>query len=102
MPPYIGQVTVSAQAIHAGQRSNIQAGDINEQCCLPAVKAVNSQAFQGGQNARDYLVITRENIQNATSPLQPTLSQTEHPALQPHLHPNNQLTTPSSPPPVSS
>ncbi len=101
-PPYIGQVTVSAHAIHAGQMGNVQAGDINEQCCLSAVKAVNSTAFQGGQNARDYNVVTREDIRSAASPLQTTLSQSERAALEAQLYPNEQLITPSCMPHVSS
>ena len=101
-PPYIGQVTVSAHAIHAGQRSNIQAGDINEQCCLPAVKAVNNGAFQGGQNARDVLVVTRTDINNAVTSLLVPLSQSEDAALQAQLQPNEQLITPSCTPRVSS
>jgi len=101
-PPYIGQVTVSAHATHAGAQGNIQAEDINEQCCLNAVKAVNSEAFQGGQNARDYIVVTREDIRSTASPLQATLSQSERALLEAQLHPNEQLITPSCPPHVSS
>ncbi len=101
-PPYIGQVTVSAHAIHAGQRGNIQAGDINEQCCLPAVKAVNNGAFQGGQNARDYSVVTRTDINTAVTSLLVTLSQSEDAALQAQLHPNEQLITPSCQPHIVS
>src|SRR5260370_4245178 len=101
-PPYIGQVTVSAHAIHAGTQGNIQVGDINEQCCLPAVKAVNNEAFQGGQNAQDYIVVTRTDINTAVTSLLVLLSQSEDAALQAQLNPNEQRITPSCSPHVSS
>jgi hypothetical protein len=101
-PPYIGQVTVSAHAIHAGKRGNIQAEDINEQCCSPAVKAVNSEAFQGGQNARDVVVITRQDINTAVTSLLVLLSQSEDAALQAQLQPHEQLITSSCTPHVVS
>jgi hypothetical protein len=93
-PPYIGQVTILAHAIHAGSQGNIPVGDINQPCCLTAVKAVNITAFTGGHNAREYLVVTREDIQHAAAPLKATLSQSEQAALHAQLHPGEALITP--------
>ena len=93
-PPYIGQVTVSAHAIHSGVQGNIAAGDINQQCCLTAIKAVNTTAFTGGHNAREHIVVTREDIQNAAAPLKATLSESEQAALHAQLSPGEALITP--------
>ncbi len=101
-PPIYGQVTVSAHAVIPGSQGNIAAFDINTACCLTSVLAKNTEAFTGGQNARDYTVVTREDIHSSASPLQATLSQSEHAALLAQLQPNEQLITPSCTPHVSS
>jgi hypothetical protein len=97
-PPYIGQVTISAHAMRVGKAGNTAAGDINQPCCLTAVKAVNTTAFTGGQNARDYLVVTRADIQHAAAPLKATLSQSDQAALHAQLNPGEALITPACQP----
>ncbi len=101
-PPIFGQTTVLAHALIAGAQGNIPAYDMDTACCATSVLAKNTQPFTGGAAARDFLVVTREDIQNAASPLQATLSQSEHAALQAQLQPNEQLITPSCLPHVSS
>ena len=93
-PPYIGQVTISAHAIHPGSQGNIPAGDINQQCWLTAVKAVNTEAFTGGQNARDYLVVTTSDIASAGAALTASLAKSEQAALNAQLNPGEALITP--------
>jgi hypothetical protein len=100
--PSIGQGTVRAHALDTGLQGNIQAYDINQACCVTAVKAVNTTAFTGGQSARDDVVVTREDISNAVTSLLLTLRQSEHAALLAQLPPGSDLITPSCPPHVSS
>ena len=97
-PPYIGQVTISAHAMRVGEAGNIAAGDINQPCCVTAVKAINTTAFTGGQNARDYLVVTSADIQNAASPQQATLLKSEQAALHAQVNPGEALIPPSCTP----
>jgi hypothetical protein len=85
-PPMYGQVTVSAHAVLAGSQGNIPAYDINTACCATSVLAKNTQPFIHGAAARNYTVVTREDIQNAELPLKATLSQSEHAALLAQLH----------------
>jgi len=93
-PPYIGQVTISAHAISPGSQGNIPAGDINQQCCVTAVKAVNTEAFTGGQNARDYLVVTTSDIANAGATITASLAKSEQAALHAQLNPGEALIAP--------
>ncbi len=101
-PPIEGQVTVPAHTLVAGQQGNIQAYDINTACCVTSVVAKNTQAFTGGASARDFLVVTRADINTAVTSLLVTLSQSEVAALQAQLHPGEELITPSCDPTVSS
>ena len=101
-PPIYGQITVSAHAVLAGSRGNIAAYDINQACCGNSVLAKNTQAFTGGASARDYLVVTRTDMNNAVTSLLIPLSQSEDAALQAQLHTGEALITPSCTPSVSS
>jgi len=94
-PPSYGQVTVSAHAVITGASGNIPAYDINTACCLTSVLAKNTEAFTGGQNARDYLVVTKSDIDQAVAPLTANLAKSEQAALQAQLQPNEQLFSPS-------
>lgn len=85
-PPIEGQVTVPAHAVSVGARGNIPILDINQACCVTSVLAKNTTAFTGGGAARDYSVVTREDIHNAVMTLLLTLSQSAHAALQAQLH----------------
>ncbi len=101
-PPTYGQVTVVAHAVLAGQQGNIQAYDINTACCAASVVAKNTISFTGGRSARDFLVVTRADINNAVTSLLVSLSQSEDAALQVQLHTGEELITPSCTPHVSS
>jgi len=101
-PPGLGQTTIRAHATRAGAQGNIPAGDINQPCCLTAVKAVNTTGFSGGQNARDYLVVTKAGIDQAVAPLTASLEKSERAALEAQLNPGEALLTPPCKPIVSS
>ncbi len=94
-PPYIGQVTIVAHAIIAGAQGNIPAGDISQQCCLTAVKAVNTQDFTGGQNAREYRIVTPSDIASAETSLTTILEKSERAALRAQLTIGEGILTPS-------
>lgn len=81
-PPTYGQVTVSAHALAAGPQGNIAARDINMACCATSVLAANGTSFHGGQNERDYLVVTQKDIDEAAASLQTSLEKSEQAALQ--------------------
>jgi baseplate J-like protein len=93
-PPTYGQVTVSAHALEPGPRGNIPVRDINQVCCLPSVLVQTTAAFQGGQNERDYTVVTWEDINQVVANLIPTLKQSEHAAFAAQLRAHEALATP--------
>ena len=101
-PPSYGQVSVPAHAVFAGPQGNIPAYAINTACCATSVVAKNTGAFSGGAAAREYLVVTRTDINNAVTSLLVTLSQSEDAALQVQLHPGEALITPTCTPHVAS
>jgi len=101
-PPIYGQVTMSAHAVLAGSSGNISAYDINQACCATSVVAKNTNAFTGGQSARDVLVVTRIDINNVVTTMLVTLSQSENAALQAQLHEGEELITPNCTPTVLS
>lgn len=80
-PPIYGQVTVSAHALNAGEWGNIAAEDVNTVCCATSVLAKNTEAFTGGADARNYLVVTRADIDAAREAIKATLVKSESAAL---------------------
>ncbi len=90
-PPSLGQTSVSAHAVLPGTRGNIPAYDINTQCCLTAVKAVNNTRFHGGQDERTFQTVTKNDITSVSTLLKTTLSDSVTGALQAQLQPNEQL-----------
>jgi len=93
-PPSYGQVTVSAHAIIPGPQGNIQAFAINTACCATSVLAKNTEAFTGGQNARDYLVVTKADIASAEATITAILGKSERAALEAQLNIGEGLVTP--------
>jgi hypothetical protein len=93
-PPYIGQVTVRAHAQNEGMGGNIQAGDINQVCCVTGVKAVNTIPFTGGAAARDYLVVTTSDLTSAEAAIKPTLLKSERAAFDAQAITGENLTPP--------
>jgi hypothetical protein len=96
IPPTYGRTTVSAHAVVAGSQGNIGVGDINRPCCLPSVIAQNTTAFTGGQDERDYTVVTRQDIDSAATTLKATLTQSMQAALQAQLTQTESLVPPIS------
>src|SRR6266700_2863608 len=101
-PPSYGHVSVLAHAVSAGPQGNIPAYAINTACCATSVVAKNTGAFSGGAAAREYLVVTRTDINTTVISLLLALSQSENAALQAQLHPGEALITQSCTPVVSS
>src|SRR6266566_7839603 len=101
-PPSYGQVSVPAHAVFAGPQGNIPAYAITTACCATSVVAKNTGAFSGGAAAREYLVVTRTDINTAVTSLLVPLSLSEDAALQAQLHPGEALITPSCTPHVAS
>lgn len=83
-PPVIGNTTVSAHALTPGASGNIQALDINKQCCSSVV-AKNLSNFSGGQDERTFKTVTKADIANAMIALQTALSHSMKDALQGQL-----------------
>jgi hypothetical protein len=89
IPPTDGHTNVLAHSLIAGENGNIQAGDINEACCVTSVIAQTPYNFSGGRNARDFTYLTKQDVTKTLSSLLPTLqSQTLSllpiPQLTPH------------------
>lgn len=80
-PPQFGEVTVSAHAIHTGEQGNIPAYDINGSCCATSVLVKNTDAFSGGQNERNFTVVSTNDIQTATTTIKTSLVKSESAAL---------------------
>jgi hypothetical protein len=99
-PPVIGEVTVSAHAVHQGSAGNIQAYSINEPCCSSVV-AKNTQDFSGGADERDFQTVTQADIANAAAPLKTTLAQSMQGALTGQTKSNEALVTPTCTPKIS-
>jgi hypothetical protein len=93
-PPIYGQVTVAAHALQAGLQGNIPTLDIRQACCLVSVFAENTQAFTGGQNARDYKVVTKQDIDTLSSKLKTVLLHSVQAALQAQLSAQEEVVTP--------
>lgn len=66
-PPTYGQISVPAHALQSGVSGNIQAGDINEPCCVTSVIAQNPYTFTGGVNARDFTYLTKQDVSYAVA-----------------------------------
>ncbi len=97
-PPAFGYITVPAHAINPGSNGNIAAYDINSPCCFASVIAKNEEQFTGGQDERDFPIVTRQDIDNAASTPKSTIAENMQAALQPQAKANETLITlPCSP-----
>ncbi len=93
MPPSEGQVTVSAQAVQVGPQGNITVGDLRGPCCRENVFVQNS-AFVGGQDARDYPMVTQEDISGLATPLVALLTHSTQTRLQGQVYPTERVIQP--------
>ncbi len=73
-PPEDGQATVSASAMRAGSVGNIQVLDINT-TVNSSIFVKNLAAFRGGQDARDFQAVAKNDLDTLTSKLQQQLTQ---------------------------
>jgi len=90
-PPIEGQITVSAHTVNKGAAGNINAGDISGACCRENIFAYNS-AFSGGQDERNYTMVTQHDITSVVSSVAPTLTQRIQTSFQQQIRPGETLT----------
>jgi hypothetical protein len=93
--PDVGMATVPAQAVQVGPQGNIAPLDLNGLCCVAGVSVKNTNAFVGGQNARDYPVVARQDVEAVTGPESTALTQQAQASLQGEVRPNEQLASPA-------
>ncbi len=93
MPPSEGQVSVAAHVGQVGPQGNIAAGDVQGACCRENV-FVHTSAFVGGQDARDYPMVTQQDITGLATPLVATLTQSTRTRLHEQIRPNEQAIQP--------
>ena len=101
-PPAFGQVTVSAHITTTGAHGNIAAYDINQTCCATSILVKNTAPFSGGQDARDFQTVTKQDIANVASTLKTTLSESMQGALTGQLQSGEALVTPPCTPKITS
>ncbi len=92
--PTEGQVSVTAHALEVGPTGNIRANDLYGPCCHADVFAQNSAAFHGGQNARDFPMVTSQDINGAVTTLEAGLQESVQAALLTQAHSGETLITP--------
>jgi hypothetical protein len=98
-PPQFGQASVSATALLAGQVGNIAADDIHT--TLADGILVQNGLFGGGQDARDFPLVTQADIQAGVSRLTLQLVQSARAALTAQLRTGEALLTPTCTPTVT-
>jgi VCBS repeat-containing protein len=91
----VGMATVPAQAVQVGPQGNIAPLDLNGLCCVAGVSVKNTGAFWGGQNARDYPVVARQDVEAVTGPESSVLTQQAQTNLQGEIRPSEQLASPA-------
>ncbi len=92
--PDVGMATVPAQAVQVGPQGNIAPLDLNGLCCVAGVSVKNTDAFVGGQNARNYTVIAKQDVEAVTGPQNSTLTQQVQTSLQGQIRSGEQLASP--------
>jgi hypothetical protein len=93
--PDVGIATVPAQAVQVGPQGNIAPLDLNGLCCVAGVSVKNTDASVGGQNARDYPAVPRQDVETVVGPESSTLTQLAQTSLQGQIRPNEQLASPA-------
>ena len=89
-----GWASVPAHALEPGPAGNISADDIYGVCCRADVFARNETPFTGGQNARAFPMVTRQDIDGAVSTPTTDLAHSVQAAFQSQLAPDETLVTP--------
>jgi hypothetical protein len=93
--PDVGIATVPARAVQVGPQGNSAPLDLNGLCCVAGVSVKNTNAFVGGQNARDYPVVARQDVEAVTEQESTALTQQAQASLQGEVRPNEQLASPA-------
>jgi hypothetical protein len=101
-PPVEGHIAVSAHALSTGASGNILILDIDQACCANSVLAKNTTAFRGGAPARDFIIVTKHDLETATGAIKITLLKSEQAALATQLNPGEALIPQPCNPTVSS
>ncbi len=90
VPPQFGEATVTTQALEPGAQGNTAADDIN--IALSSDLTVkNLTSFTGGQDSRDYMVVTKTDRDVAAATLKVKVSSSMVAALQGQLTQGEQL-----------
>jgi hypothetical protein len=96
-PPSLGAASIMAQAVKTGAAGNIPAGEINT-ALSTGVYVKNLAPFTGGQDARDFQIVTRQDQDSTAALLQQKVTASMNAALQEQLLPGQALQTiPCSP-----
>lgn len=88
-----GQVTVSAHVTTSGSQGNIQAGDFSGPCCRDYVFARTGQ-FTGGQDERNFTVVSQSDVNNIHSILDSSLDSRVQADLQGQISKQEVLSSP--------
>ncbi len=93
--PAVGIATIPAQAVQVGQEGNIAPLDLNGLCCVAGISVKNTDAFTGGQLARDYPVVARQDVDEVVARESSPLTQEAQAHLQADVRPGEQLIAPA-------
>jgi hypothetical protein len=94
-PPTEGVATVQAHAISSGVTGNIASRDIDRPCCGISILAVNLASFYGGQDARDFPYVTKEDIADTANTLKESIQSSVEGAFTALLQGNEALIPPT-------
>ena len=96
-PPSFGEISAPAHAVQVGAAGNIQAEDVNA-TLASGLYVKNLAAFTGGQDARDYRIVTKTDRDTTAASLQAKVTASMTAALQGQLLPGQALHTLPCPP----
>ncbi len=91
--PIEGHVTVLSHAALVGSAGNIRADDVYGQCCRLNVFVANGH-FYGGQDAKTYRTVTRQDMNNGEVSLKTSLDRNVKTTLQTQVRKTETLITP--------
>ncbi len=89
-----GEVSVPAHAVIAGPAGNIPAADIYGPCCRLDVLVQNRTAFQGGQEARAFPMVSPADLNGTIAALKASLQESIQTAVAVQLHADESLLPP--------
>jgi len=98
--PVVGQATVTAHALKANAKGNIQAYDVNL-AISSDLTVKNLSHFTGGQDERTFQTVTKQDISNVAMTLKISLAQSMRGALIGQVQSGEALVTPPCTPQVT-